>query len=238
VGCGTLSSQRPRGSKRTAPALTGPYTSTSSSRSGAPTRAVQRSSPRASPAGASANFAGAKQAPGNLIVRAPAPDVARPRRGRIRSAWSRRIGRMVLTGFVVCASLARPALAQTNEACVLRCLDHGNLDQTCQARCTTRVPAAEAPKPRPAAPPANVPAAPVPQSPRSPAALSIPAPAAAPSAPQFLENQAPSPPAVQTSPRQSLRPPGPVPRPFNEACVLRCLDHGHLNEYCERICAH
>lgn len=140
------------------------------------------------------------------------------------------MGRMVLRGLVVCASLAGPAFTQTNEACMLRCLDHGNLDQTCQARCTKGVPPAEAPKPRHSEAPANAPAASVPQS---PAAASSPPPAAAPSAPQRPEDQAPLQPTVQASPQQSLKP----PRPVNEACVLRCLDHGHLDQYCDRICA-
>jgi hypothetical protein len=34
-----------------------------------------------------------------------------------------------------------------------------------------------------------------------------------------------------------VRPPAP-PRRVNEICVLRCLDHGRLDEYCQRICAH
>jgi hypothetical protein len=144
------------------------------------------------------------------------------------------IWRMVLAGLVVCASLAGPAFAQTNEACVLKCLDHGNLDQICQARCTKGVPPAEAPKPRGAAPPANAPAA---SAPQSPAGASSPSPAAAtPSAPQHPENRAPLQPAAPASPQQSLKPPAPAPRPVNEACVLRCLDHGHLDSYCERIC--
>src|SRR5487761_721572 len=52
-------------------------------------------------------------------------------------------------------ALASPGFAQTNQACVLRCLDHGNLDQTCEARCTNGVPPAAAPAPNRAAEPAQ-----------------------------------------------------------------------------------
>ena len=36
----------------------------------------------------------------------------------------------------LCAFLTPPGFAQTNEACVLHCLDHGHLDQYCQRVCT------------------------------------------------------------------------------------------------------
>lgn len=157
------------------------------------------------------------------------------------------------------AFLALPGFAQTNEACMLRCLDHGNLDQTCTARCTNGVPPAAPLAPnRTATPPQQ----PVTQSPPLPAtqpAPAVPQPANAPqSAPsavqpapqpaqnfaapppaqnvaplQPAQNQAPPQPAAQSAPQQVAKPPAP---PVNEACVLHCLDHGHLDQYCQRVC--
>ncbi len=196
------------------------------------------------------------------------------------------MSRIVLAGLVVglCASLALPSFAQiTNEACVLRCLDHGNLDQTCEARCTKGVPSPPPPALNRAAQPRNVPAvestrqspaaapsAPQPTTtestppqpagqsravvnqppPQAPAAQATPqqsVPPPAPVSPQPMATQAtpqqsvpapasPQPMAVQATPQQSVKPPAPPARPVNEACVLRCLDHGHLDEYCERVC--
>ena len=183
------------------------------------------------------------------------------------------MGRIVLAGFVVglYASFVAPALAQiTDQACVLRCLDHGRLDQYCEQICTKGVPPAATPKPSRAAPPANAPAAeesvpPMPAVPASPVVTtpSTPAPtAAAPppaanqaprqsappapqpsvqAAPQPAANQAPPQPAAQASPQQTVRPPAPPAspaRPVNQMCVLRCLDHGRLSQYCEQICVH
>jgi hypothetical protein len=181
------------------------------------------------------------------------------------------MGRIVLAGFVVglCASFAAPAFAQiTDQACVLRCLDHGRLDQYCEQICTKGVPPAATPKPSHAAPPPNAPVAgeSVPQMPAVPSspvvttpsaplpAAAAPQPAAQQSAPaqsappapqpsvqtapQPEANQAPPQPTAQASPQQIVRPPAPPARPVNEACVLRCLDHGRLYQYCERICAH
>jgi hypothetical protein len=176
------------------------------------------------------------------------------------------MGRIVLAAVVVgvCAALAVSAFAQiTNEACVLRCLDHGHLDQYCQRICTNGVPPAEAPTPNRTALPSNTPAAA--PAPQAPAAVSNPLPAAAapsvtpPSAqqpaasqpvpqpsvqpaPRPVENAAPPQPvAAQATPQQSVKPPtppAPPARPVNEACVLHCLDHGHLDQYCERVCTH
>lgn len=171
------------------------------------------------------------------------------------------MGRIVLAGLVValCASLATPGFAQiTNEACVLRCLDHGRLYQDCERICTNGVPPAETPKPNRAALPTNAPAAvPAPQSPAAisnspPAAAApsvtppsaqqpaagqpVPQPSAQP-APRPVENAAPpQPAAAQATPQQSVKPPAPPARPVNELCVLRCLDHGHLDQYCQRVC--
>jgi len=147
-------------------------------------------------------------------------------------------------------SLAIPVLAQTNEACVLRCMDHLPY-QTCQARCTKAAPPAEASTPRRAAPPANVPAAAVTSpspaaAPSAPPSLTQPAPAAAAQQPSALHpgrgtaqpaaNQAPLQPTAQPTPQQLLKPPPPR-RPVNEACVLRCLDHGRLDRQCQAVCA-
>lgn len=172
------------------------------------------------------------------------------------------MGRIVLASFVVglCALFAAPAFAQiTNQACVLRCLDHGHLDQYCERICTKGVPPAATPKPSRAVPPANapvtgesvrqmpaVPSSPVVTAPSTPApTTAAPQPAAQQSAPAQSAPPAPQPsvqsapqPAAQTSPQQTVRPPAPPARPVNEMCVLRCLDHGHLYQYCERICAH
>ena len=152
-------------------------------------------------------------------------------------------------------ALASPGFAQTNEACMLRCLDHGNLEQTCEARCTNGVPPAAPLAPNRTSKPAQQ------SAPQSPAASGSPPVAAAPSGPQPsaqqpapplqavtqpapqpnvqsvpqpAANQVPSPPTAQASPQQSVRPPAP---PVNERCVLLCLDHGHLDQYCDRICA-
>ena len=165
------------------------------------------------------------------------------------------MGRIAWAGIVVaivalCASFAAPGFAQTNEACMLRCLDHGNLDQTCTARCTTGVPpaaplapnrtAAPAQQPAPqSAPPLatqSMPAAPQPASapPSSPSAVQpAPEPAQNFAAPQPAQNEAPPQPAAQSAPQQVAKPPAP---PVNEACVLRCLDRGHLDQYCQRVC--
>ena len=160
----------------------------------------------------------------------------------------------------LCASFAVPGFAQTNEACMLRCLDHGNLDQTCTARCTNGVPPAAPVAPNRASVPAQQPApqsAP-PLATQSPPAASQPAnvvpsspsvvrpapqPAqnfAAPPPPaqnaaplQPVQNQAPPQPAAQSAPQQVAKPPAP---PVNQMCVLHCLDHGHLDQYCERVC--
>ncbi|HEV2264921.1 MAG TPA: hypothetical protein VGR79_10365 [Stellaceae bacterium] len=171
--------------------------------------------------------------------------------------------RIVLAGVVVglCALLATPGFAQTNQACVLRCLDRGNLDQTCEARCTNGVPPATPPaanrtsqpaqQPAPQQPTAQQPAAEQPAAqqpamqtppalPAGPSALppatqSIPQVPPDQSAPQSTVAQpAPQPTAAQSAPQQSAKPPAP---PVNERCVLLCLDHGHLDQYCDRICA-
>jgi hypothetical protein len=182
------------------------------------------------------------------------------------------MGRIVLAGLVLglCASLAAPVLAQTNEACMLRCLDHFPY-LTCHARCTKAVPPVQAPTIRRAAPPTNVP----PAASTSPAAApSAPPPSAqpAPAAPQPstlhpavtqpapqpsalqpavtqpapqpsvqppaqpAANQAPPQPTGQATSQQSAQPSAP-PRPVNEACVLRCLDHGRLYPQCQAMCA-
>jgi len=170
-------------------------------------------------------------------------------------------------------ALAGPGFAQTNEACVLRCIDRGNLDQTCEARCSKGVPPANPPAanrtsepaqqsapslpatqsaPPPAvqatppvtsgpsgsqpATPRSAPAlAPAQAAPSSPAAQSAPQPTAAQSAPAVAPAQsAPQPTAAQSAPQQSVKPPEP---PVNQRCVLLCLDHGHLDQYCDRVCA-
>jgi len=175
--------------------------------------------------------------------------------------------RIAWAGVVVamCASFAAPGFAQTNEACVLRCLDHGHLDQYCNAVCTNGVPPAapvapnraSAPAQQPATPstaptqaapplatqsppaappPANVPPSspsvvqPAPQ-PAQNLAAPLPPQNAAP--PQPVQNQAPPQPAAQSAPQQVAKPPAP---PVNEACYLRCVDHGHLDQYCQRVC--
>jgi hypothetical protein len=143
------------------------------------------------------------------------------------------LGRVVLMGLVLCASLTGPAFGETNQLCVLRCLDHGNLDQTCEARCTTGVPRTNAAEPHRAAP-ANAPAASMPQSPGADSGAPS---GSVPSASQRQQNQAPLQSTVHGSPPRSSIPPATPPPRVNEACVLRCLDHGHLNQYCERICA-
>jgi len=157
-------------------------------------------------------------------------------------------------------ALITPGLAQTNEACVLRCLDHGNLEQTCVARCTNGVPPAAplapnrssqpaqqiAPQSPPASNPPPIAAAPSgpPPSAQQPApsyqAVTQPAqPAPQPnvrSVSQPAANQVPSSAAAQPSPQQSVKPPSLPSPPVNEACYLRCLEHGHLDQYCERVC--
>lgn len=160
------------------------------------------------------------------------------------------MGRIVLAGVVagIWALLASPGFAQTNYACVLRCLDHGNLDQTCQARCTKGVPPGTVLAPNRATQPSNVPAAQsAPQSPQSPASSGSP-PSVVQSAPpqpvgqsgsQPATNQPPPQPnAVLAAPHQSVQPPGQPPPLVNERCVLLCLDHGHLDQYCQRVCSH
>jgi len=159
----------------------------------------------------------------------------------------------------LCASFAAPVSAQTNEACVLRCLDHGHLDQYCQKVCTNGVPPSTpltpnrttAPAQQPAtqsvAPLAtqSAPAAPQPAS-APPSASSVVHPAPEPAqnfvAPQPAQNvapvqpaqnEAPPQPAAQSAPQQVAKPPAP---PVNEACYLRCLDHGHLDQYCQKVC--
>ena len=170
--------------------------------------------------------------------------------------------RIVWAGVVVVlgAVFAIPVRAQTNEACVLRCLDRGHLDQYCQAVCTNGVPAAapvapnrsSAPAQQPApqsAPPLatqSPPAAPPPtNAPQSSPSVGQPAPQpaqnfAAPPPPaqnaaplQPVQNQAPPQPAAQSAPQQVAKPPAP---PINEACYLRCVDRGHLDQYCQRVC--
>ena len=158
------------------------------------------------------------------------------------------MARIVLAALVLglCASLAPPVRAQTNQMCMLRCLDH-SLYQICEARCTKPVPPGQAPTPNAAAP-TNAP----------PAASTTPSPMAAPSAPPSSAQAAPAvttpqpdaqpparpaatpaplQPAAQAAPRQSEKPSAPPQRPVNEVCVLRCLDHGRLNGQCEAICA-
>jgi len=159
----------------------------------------------------------------------------------------------------LCAFVAAPGFAQTNEACVLHCLDHGHLDQYCQAVCTNGVPPAApvAPNrtPAPAQQPATQSAPPL--ATQSPPAASQPA-SAPPSAPSVIQpapqpaqnfaapqpaqnvapvqpaqNQVPPQPAAQSAPQQVAKPPLP---PVNEACVLHCLDHGHLDQYCQKVC--
>ena len=155
-------------------------------------------------------------------------------------------------------SLATPGFAQTNQACVLRCLDRGHLDQYCQRVCTNGVPpaapvapnrapapaqqpAAQSSPPTQPAPPLaaqSPPAAPPPANP-PPSSPSVVEPAPQPAqnlAPaQPAQNQAPSQPATAAAPQQIAKPYVP-PRPVNEACVLHCLDHGHLDQYCQRVC--
>lgn len=147
--------------------------------------------------------------------------------------------------------LAPPGFAQTNEACVLRCLDHGHLDQYCQRVCTNGVPpaaplapnrtAAPAQQPVTQSPPAAPQPANAPQStpsvvqPASQPAQNFAAPPPAQNAAplQPAQNQAPPQPAAQSAPQQVAKPPAP---PVNEACYLRCIDHGHLDQYCQRVC--
>ena len=155
----------------------------------------------------------------------------------------------------LCTVLAVPALAQTNEACVLRCLDHGHLDQYCQSVCTNGVPApapvapnrSSAPAQQPAPPLAtqSAPAAPPPVNaqPSAPPVVqpgpepaqnfAAPSPAQNAAPAQPAQNQAPPQPAAQSAPQQVAKPPAP---PVNQACVLRCLDHGHLSQYCDAVC--
>ncbi len=189
----------------------------------------------------------------------------RGERHRTRSNPTRRTKELAMgrigwasIGAALFFALVTPGLAQTNEACVLRCLDHGNLEQTCVARCTNGVPPAAAPAPNRMSKPAqqSAPQSPAVSSP-SPVAAAPSAPQPAPprqavtppapqpnvqSVPQAPANQVPSPSTVQASPQQSVpqappqqstKPPSP---PINEACVLHCLDHGHLIQYCERVC--
>lgn len=140
------------------------------------------------------------------------------------------------------ALIALQGSAQTDEACMQRCLDH-LLYSTCEARCTKGGPPTEAPTIRRAAPPKVAPAAASP-SPAPAAVLFAP-----PSAPQPAPAAAPVPsalyPAVaQPAPQPGVQPPAqpaadqaPPPRPVNEACMLRCLDHGRLYDQCEAVCA-
>ena len=169
-----------------------------------------------------------------------------------------RIGWASVVAAIFFAFIA-PGLAQTNEACVLRCLDHGHLDQYCQRVCTNGVPPAAPLAPnRTAAPPQQpVTQSPLPLATQSPPAAPQPAnapqstpsvvqPASQPAqnfaapppvqnvAPlQPAQNQAPPQPAAQSAPQQVAKPPAP---PVNEACYLRCIDHGHLDQYCQRVC--
>lgn len=167
---------------------------------------------------------------------------------------------VVLAGIVagLCVSFAAPGFAQTNEACVLRCLDHGHLDQYCQRICTNGVPPPAALAPNRAPAPAQQPAAQSPpppsqsvppsatqSSPVAPQPASAPLPPSPPvvePAPQPAQNvtpiqpvqeQAPPQPAAQSAPQQVAKPP---PPPVNERCVLLCLDHGHLDQYCQKVC--
>jgi len=129
------------------------------------------------------------------------------------------MARIVLAALVLglCASLAPPVRAQTNEMCMLRCLDH-SLYQICEARCTKPAPRGQAPTPNAAAP-TNAP----------PAASTPPSPVAAPSAPPSSAQAAPAvttpqpparpaanpaplqPAAAQAAPRQSAKPSAPPP---------------------------
>jgi hypothetical protein len=194
----------------------------------------------------------------------PAP---RDRFSVVRQERKRQIvmGRIVLAGLVLalCASLGAPVLAQTDEACMLRCQDH-LLYQTCKARCTKGVPPMQAPATSQTptisrtAPPTTVPpVAMTPPSPLAPpssaqsaTAPSVPIPSALypavaqPAPPRSVQppaqpaaNQAPPQPTAQATPQQSVRPSAPPPRPVNEACVLHCLDHGRLERQCDAICA-
>ena len=148
----------------------------------------------------------------------------------------------------VCAVLAVPALAQTNQACVLRCLDRGHLDQYCQGICTNGVPAAAPVAPNRSSAPAQQPApqsAPLAVQPNSPVSSpettppassspvqSVPAPAQN-VAPEPAQNEVAPQPAAQSAPQQVAKPPAP---PVNQMCVLHCLDHGHLSQYCDAMC--
>src|SRR5690242_3280078 len=114
------------------------------------------------------------------------------------------MGRLMRAGLIAgtCLALAAPAFAQiTNEACMLRCLDHGNLEQTCEARCSSGVPPAAPLRPNRSSEPAQQPA---PQSaPALPAASTpplatqptpaVPQPANAPPSPSSVGQPAPQP---------------------------------------------
>jgi len=159
----------------------------------------------------------------------------------------------------LCAVLAVPGFAQTNEACYLRCVDHGHTDQYCTAACTNGVPAAAPVAPNRSSAPAQQPAprsapplatqspaaAPQPAStpPSSPSAVQpAPEPAQNFAAPPPAQNAAPvqpaqdqvaPQPAAQSAPQQVAKPPA---APINEACYLHCIDRGHLDQYCQRVC--
>lgn len=168
------------------------------------------------------------------------------------------MARIVLAALVLglCVSLAPPVRAQTNEMCMLRCLDH-SLSQICEARCTKPAPPGQTPTPNaaaptkarpaastapspvaaPSAPPSSAQAAPAVTSPQPPAPQhAVAQPGAQPPA-RPATTPAPLQPAAQAAPRQSAKPSAAPRRRVNEACVLRCLDHGRLNGQCETICA-
>jgi len=195
---------------------------------------------------------------------------ARGRRFRHIRLKELAMGRLIRASLIAgaCLALAAPAFAQiTDQACMLRCLDHGHLDQYCQSVCTKGVPPAAPLSPSRSSEPAQQ-AAPL-SAPALPAASSTPPLATQPATPaksqpanappfspsavqpapqpaqnqappqpaQPVQNKAPPQPAAQTAPQQVAKPYVP-PRPVNQACVLRCLDHGHLDQYCLAVCAH
>jgi hypothetical protein len=143
------------------------------------------------------------------------------------------------------ALIATHGFAQTNEACMLRCLDH-LLYEACHTRCTKGAPPTQAPTISRAKPPTVAPAA-ASTSPSPAAALFAP-PSSAQPAPAAAIPAALYPSVAQPAPQPSVQPPArpaaqpaadqaPPPRPVNQACVLHCLDHGRLYEQCEAVCA-
>jgi len=141
--------------------------------------------------------------------------------------------RFVLIALAAClfGALAIPSLAQTNQMCVLRCLDHGHLDSYCEARCTNGgVPLTKPQTPVPAGQPA-------PQSPAGQTPPQVPAGQTPPPAGQTTSPKAPAHSVFDifkgTAPAAHSTPPDP---PVDNLCVLRCLDR-HLDQYCQRVCA-